>query len=324
VWERVMEHGVPLLRRNLVQCKSVISNAAQRLANDVEWSGSSPAVNFNDFQEAQKCSDCADFYSLGHSRPRLGKHANLGLRRTLDSATFGSDVLDYYLLQIDMKAEYIPPREDVILHNEAPDEVYIIVRGEGDIITCEMEKDGSHLDFKIRRHVWRSSNTGNAAFLDELLKDGLDPHVGESQGRMLLHKLSSVSLNEMLQNRELGHRITVPGTLDRPNALMCNEEKHECSLLGSSEGSCSSRVSIIRVSINRGHPAIRRVHCSEPGRLIRLPKSLTGPKSIAGEKFGFGATNAVVINEGAEIDSIELIRDNDKIFIIDQGPNSLM
>ncbi|KAL3515647.1 hypothetical protein ACH5RR_022549, partial [Cinchona calisaya] len=97
VWERVMEHGVPLLRRNLVQCKSVISNAAQRLAKDVEWSGSSPAVNFNDFQEAQKCSDCTDFYSLGHSRPRLGKHANLDLRRTLDSATFGSDVLDYYL-----------------------------------------------------------------------------------------------------------------------------------------------------------------------------------------------------------------------------------
>ncbi|KAL3515640.1 hypothetical protein ACH5RR_022550 [Cinchona calisaya] len=129
----------------------------------------------------------------------------------------------------------------------------------------------------------------------------------------------------MLQNRELGHRITVPGTLDRPNALMCNEEKHEYSLLGSSEGSCCSRVSIIRVSIIRGHPAIRRVHCSEPGRLIRLPKSLTEPKSIAGEKFGFGATNAVVINEeGAEIDSIELIRDNDKNFIIDQGPNSLM
>ena len=29
-----------------------------------------------------------------------------------------------------MKAEYIPPREDVILQNEVPDDVYIIVSGE--------------------------------------------------------------------------------------------------------------------------------------------------------------------------------------------------
>ncbi|KAJ7968054.1 Potassium channel [Quillaja saponaria] len=40
-----------------------------------------------------------------------------------------------------MKAEYIPPREDVILQNEAPDDVYIIVSGEVEIIDCEMEKE---------------------------------------------------------------------------------------------------------------------------------------------------------------------------------------
>lgn len=35
-----------------------------------------------------------------------------------------------------------------------------------------------------------------------------------------------------------------------------------------------------------------------------------------GEKFGFDATNAVVTDEdGAEIDSVEVIRDNDKLFI---------
>lgn len=42
-----------------------------------------------------------------------------------------------------MKAEYIPPREDVILQNEAPEDVYIIVSGEVEIIesTGEMEKE---------------------------------------------------------------------------------------------------------------------------------------------------------------------------------------
>lgn len=38
-----------------------------------------------------------------------------------------------------MKAEYLPPREDVIMQNEAPDDVYIIVSGEVEIINCETE-----------------------------------------------------------------------------------------------------------------------------------------------------------------------------------------
>ena len=40
-----------------------------------------------------------------------------------------------------MKAEYIPPKEDVIMQNEAADDVYIIVSGEVEIIDCEMEKE---------------------------------------------------------------------------------------------------------------------------------------------------------------------------------------
>ena len=54
-----------------------------------------------------------------------------------------------------MKAEYIPPREDVILQNEAPDDVYIIVSGEVKIIGCEGERECCW-DSTVWRHVWRS------------------------------------------------------------------------------------------------------------------------------------------------------------------------
>jgi len=40
-----------------------------------------------------------------------------------------------------MKAEYIPPREDVIMQSEAPDDLYIIVSGEVEIIDIVMEKE---------------------------------------------------------------------------------------------------------------------------------------------------------------------------------------
>ncbi|KAJ7946608.1 Potassium channel [Quillaja saponaria] len=171
-----------------------------------------------------------------------------------------------------MKAEYIPPREDVILQNEAPDDVYIIVSGEVEIIDCEMEKERvagtlhtgdmfgevgalccrpqsftyrtktlSQLlrlktdalveamqtkrkdDVQMRKNLLQHyknlkdliigdllvdneeeggdptmsvnlltvSSTGNAAFLEELLKAGLNPDIGDSKGITPLHIAAS-------------------------------------------------------------------------------------------------------------------------------------
>ncbi|XP_058007071.1 potassium channel AKT2/3 isoform X2 [Hevea brasiliensis] len=45
------------------------------------------------------------------------------------------------LLVAEMKAEYIPPREDVIMQNEAPDDIYIIVSGEVEIIDSDLDKE---------------------------------------------------------------------------------------------------------------------------------------------------------------------------------------
>ncbi|KAK6805316.1 hypothetical protein RDI58_003101 [Solanum bulbocastanum] len=52
------------------------------------------------------------------------------------------------LLVADMKAEYIPPREDVIMQNESPDELYIIVSGEVEMIESEMENEQTVWTFK--------------------------------------------------------------------------------------------------------------------------------------------------------------------------------
>ncbi|KAL8111811.1 hypothetical protein AgCh_005365 [Apium graveolens] len=60
--------------------------------------------------------------ALLHKFPNLGKFRNDSLIGLLDSHA------------VDMKAEYIPRREDVILQNEAPDDVYIIVSGEVELI----------------------------------------------------------------------------------------------------------------------------------------------------------------------------------------------
>lgn len=423
------------------------------------------------------------------------------------------------LLVAKMKAEYIPPREDVIMQNEAPDDVYIIVSGEVEIIDYEMEKEiavgtlqtgdmfgevgalccrpqiftyrtktlsqllrlktsalieamqskqednVSILKNFLQHHkklkdlnigdliaesgeedgdpnmsvnLLTVASTGNAAFLDELLKARLDPDIGDSKGRTPLHiaaskgheecvlvllkhasnvhlrdmngntalweaisskhhsifrilyhctaisdpytagdllctaakrndmsvmeelvkyglnvdskdrhgrtaieiamaennvemvnflvmngsdvvgantcEFSSTNLNDMLQKREIGHRITVHDDNSTQNEVLL--KKLEIIDFEDKEGK-SKGGNCQRVSIYRGHPLVRKqACCMEAGRLIKLPNSLEKLKKIAGEKFGFDAMNAMVTDEaGAEIDSIEVIRDNEKIFI---------
>ncbi|TYI95093.1 hypothetical protein E1A91_D02G253300v1 [Gossypium mustelinum] len=418
-----------------------------------------------------------------------------------------------------MKAEYLPPREDVIMQNEAPDDVYIIVSGEVEIINCDMEREmvvgtlqsgdmfgetcalccrpqrftyrtktlsqllrlkttdliesmqTKHEDnvaiFKnllqhnkrlkdlkigdlaeeggeeddepknITINLLNAADIGNAAFLDELLKARLDPDIGDSKGRTPLHiaatkghedcvlvllkhacnvhlqdmngntslwnaisskhhsifrvlyncaavsnpftagdllclaaqrndqtvmkellkhglpidaknrhgltalqiamkekhenmvnllvmngadvintntyEFSSEALNEMLEKREIGHRINVPDTTSSEALL----KKLEGDTVGKLDK--SRTVDHPRVSIYKGHPLMRKESCStEPGKLISLPDSLEDLKNIAGKKFGINARNATVTDEaGDEIDSIEVIRDNDKLYIVE-------
>ncbi|XP_035540462.1 potassium channel AKT2/3-like isoform X2 [Juglans regia] len=429
-----------------------------------------------------------------------------------------------FILVAKMKAEYIPPREDVVMQNEAPEDVYIIVSGQVEIIDCEMEKERvvgtlqcgdmfgevgalccrpqsfnyrtkslSQLlrlrttamieamqtkqedyekilqnflqhhkklkdlnvddllvdnekegdDPNMAFNLLTVASTGNAAFLDELLKARLDPHIGDSKGRTPLHiaaskgheecvlvllkhtfnvhlrdingntalwdaiaskhhsifrilyhcaavsdphiaadllctaakrdnltvmeellkqglnvdskdrhgikpieiamaksnvdmvnlllmngadvtnakthKFPPDTLKEMLQKRENEHRIRVPEISINEVLLGRHEGKKGCSWRDSTKSTGP------RVSIYRGNPLVRReTCCMETGRLIRLPDSLKELKSIAGQKFGFDARNAIVTDEeGAEIDSIDVIRDDDKLFIV-EDTNSVM
>ncbi|KHN11238.1 Potassium channel AKT2/3 [Glycine soja] len=414
-----------------------------------------------------------------------------------------------------MKAEYIPPREDVIMQNEAPDDVYIIVSGEVEILDTETEKerilgtlhtgemfgefgalccrpqsltyrtktltqllrlktntlleamqikredniqilknflqhfkqvkDLSIKDLMVENveeedpnmavNLLTVASTGNAAFLEELLRAGLDPDIGDSKGKTPLHiaasnghegcvkvllkhacnmhikdmngntalwdaiaskhysifrilfQLSALSdpniagdlmctaakrneltvmtdllrqglnvdskdhrdttaiqiamaenhvdmvqllvmngadvsdvhnhefcsstLNEMLQKREIGHLINVTEVMLSEVVLKGRHQEQEHN-----GGRSNSGLKFPRVSIYRGHPVVRREKCSmEAGKLIRLPDSIEELKTIAGEKFGFDAKDAMVTNEeGAEIDSVDVIRDNDKLF----------
>ncbi|KAE8690627.1 Potassium channel AKT2/3 [Hibiscus syriacus] len=170
-----------------------------------------------------------------------------------------------------------------------------------------------------------ASKRNDLTVMQELLKQGLDLDAKDRSGLTALqvatkekhnqmvnllvtngadiinaniYELSTSTLDEMLQKREIGHQIT--GT-DSVSFL---------SKLGAGNP---------RVRIYKSHPLIRKESsCMEPGKLIRVPDSLDELKNLAGQKLGIDARIATVTDEaGAKIESIELIRDNDKLHVFE-------
>ncbi|KAM7482171.1 hypothetical protein LguiB_006754 [Lonicera macranthoides] len=177
----------------------------------------------------------------------------------------------------------------------------------------ELLKHGLHVDSKDRHGltpIQVAMSEKNLDTVELLVNYGAD--IGDVHG--LGNKFCDVNLNELIRKREVGHRITVPdNTVDE---VIFRREEREKEGLRSKGGLAMNS----RVSVYRGHPLVRRANfCTEAGRLIKLPNSLVELKNIAGEKLGFDATNTIVTDEeGSEIDSIEVIRDSDKLFLIEK------
>ncbi|KAA0039005.1 potassium channel AKT2/3 [Cucumis melo var. makuwa] len=214
-----------------------------------------------------------------------------------------------------MKAEYIPPKEDVIIQNDTPDEVYIIVSGEIEIIDCEMDVErivgtlhcGSMFG-EVGALCCKNQNfTYRTRTLSQLLK--LKTSVLQ-EAMNFKQEDSMVIVKNFLQERELSHKITIEGSPEKEVPTLIEEKDQSFNWKHSIE------LDFARVNIYKGHPVARKqASCDDPGKLIRLPHSMEELKKLAGEKFGFDARKAVLTNEeGSEIDSIDVIRDNDKIY----------
>lgn len=137
----------------------------------------------------------------------------------------------------------------------------------------ELLKHGLFVDSKDRHGLTAiqvATTENNIDMVQFLLINGSEVH------QIVKDNISSTNLNKMLQKREVGHRIVMSETETPLNDHVKDDHNgnEECT----KGGAFSSRVSIYK-----GHPFNRRMnHCTEPGRLIKLPNSMAELKSIAG------------------------------------------
>lgn len=121
-------------------------------------------------------------------------------------------------------------------------------------------------------------------------------------------------LRELVKRREVGHPITI---YDSPvDTVTAAGSSGELGLRKKFPSTRSDSAHWPRVSIYRGHPFVRN-HSSEAGKLINLPATMEEFRTIIGEKLKVDAEKAQLLNdEAAEIDSVDVIRDNDKLFVV--------
>nr|GLL38144.1 potassium channel KAT3-like isoform X1 [Ipomoea trifida] len=255
---------------------------------------------------------------------------------TLENTYLFKDVSEDFILQLvcELKAEYFPPKVDIIIQNEIPTDFYVIVSGEVDVLayingteqflsklkSTEMAGEVGVIfnipqPFTVRSRrlsqVIRISHHHFKQLLQPLTEDG--------------KKILSNFCQHLkgLKKEELDEIPIVKDLLGDPNENEVSAEEGEGQ--GSNEGQnqqenrnnttfTSTGTFLTRVIIHGHHPNNDELKDESRGKLIHLPNSIEELLSIAENRFGKRGSKVLMAN-GSEVEDIGAIRENDHLYI---------
>ncbi|XP_010254155.1 PREDICTED: potassium channel KAT3-like isoform X1 [Nelumbo nucifera] len=247
-----------------------------------------------------------------------------------------------FIIQLvtEMRAEYFPPKVDIVLQNEIPTDFYIIVSGAVDLLTYKngTEQCLSHLGpasmvgeigvifnipqpFTVRsKRLSQVIRTSHQTF-----KQIVQPHIED--GKIIISNF--IQYLKGLEGEILDEIPFITEQLgDLNNEHTTSEQEirnHEASVLSSVgddnlEGTatlsppCSSSLPM-RLIIYGFHPdEANKEGTSKMGKLIHMPDSMEELLSLAEKKCGKRGTK-VLMDDGSEVEDLRALRDNDHLYI---------
>ncbi|PHT94286.1 Potassium channel AKT1 [Capsicum annuum] len=256
-------------------------------------------------------------------------------RTTLENTHLFKGVSDDFIVQLvsEIKAEYFPPKVDIVIQNEIPTDFYILVSGAVDVVTYKngmeqfLSKLGSQQMFgeigvifnipqpftvrtKRLSQVVRISHHHFKQLVQPLQEDGkiiLTNFIQHLKG------LKNEELAEMpLVSEFLDDLINEEASLDEDGAKGHAGQVHQENDVATTTD--LSKKPPTRVIIHGYHPNHKPKSGGNGGKLIHLPDSVENLLTIAESKFGRKGTTIVMAN-GSQVEDLAALREGDHLYI---------
>ncbi|KAM2067125.1 hypothetical protein ACFX1T_043494 [Malus domestica] len=225
----------------------------------------------------------------------------------------------------EMKAEYFPPKVDIILQNEIPTDFYILVTGALDVLKY---KNGTEQFL---------SNLGSADLVGEI---GIcfnipQPFTVRTKKLSQVIRISHQSFKQMVQSQNEDSKIIFKNLIEHLRDLQTEVREElpfltelldglniehiqpnepvnyqgEANMEETSETSPPGPITM-RVIIHGHHPD----EGDSNGKLIHLPESVEDLLKLAEKKLGKRGSTVVMV-DGSQVEELNALRDNDRLFI---------
>ncbi|XVF48480.1 hypothetical protein PTKIN_Ptkin03bG0193700 [Pterospermum kingtungense] len=247
----------------------------------------------------------------------------------------------------EMKAEYYPPKVEIILQNEIPTDFYILVSGAVDVLAYKngteqfLSKLGSAdmageigvlfnipQPFTVRtKRLSQVIRVSHHHFKQIVQPQSEDGKIMIGNFVQYLKDLKEDMLKEIPFLTELlaDQTTQIRFNYDPLQPMARNEEQQESrepldSTQATPEGTldtCNPSLSAskIRVIIHGHHPTERTMSSDRLGKLIYLPDSIEDLFNLAEKKFGKKGST-ILMADGSEVGELNALRENDHLFIV--------
>ncbi|KAJ8529160.1 hypothetical protein K7X08_035995 [Anisodus acutangulus] len=257
-------------------------------------------------------------------------------RTTLENTHLLKGVSDDFIVQLvsEIKAEYFPPKVDIVIQNEIPTDFYIIVSGAVDVVTYKngteqfLSKLGSQQMFgeigvifnipqpftvrtKRLSQVVRISHHDFKQLVQPLQEDGkiiLTNFIQHLKG------LKNEELAEMpLVSEFLDDFISEEDTVNEAGTQDYATQVQQENAIFTTTPALSETPGT-RVIIHGYHPDHKPNKGGNAGKLIHLPDSVENLLSIAESKFGKRGTT-IIMKDGSQVEDLAALREDDHLYI---------
>lgn len=271
------------------------------------------------------------------------EHLPKAIRSSIAHHLFGSTVESAYLfkgisedlmvqLVPEMKAEFFPPKVDIIIQHEISTDFYIIVSGAVDVMTY---KNGTE---QFLTKLESSSMFGEVGVIFNCPQ----PFTVRSKRLSQVIRISHHRFKQMVQPLQEDGKIILSNFLEHLNGLR-KEELEEIPLAteflgdlrseartktdgsehpgtkeesnGMSAAFTYSDTLPTRVIIHGHHPDNMSTEEHDPGKLIHLPRTIEDLLKIAEKRLGKRGT-IILMADGSEVEELNALRENDHLYIV--------